>query len=432
MADFARSKDTAVQLQLDRLATSSTAGDRLGLDRISRLLDRLGRPQDALPPVFHVAGTNGKGSTCAFLRAAIEAAGLSVHVFTSPHLVRFNERIRLAGELIDDESLADLLEEVIDAGKGIDASFFEVITAVAFLAFARTPADACIIEVGLGGRLDATNVVERPVVCGIASLGLDHQQFLGSDLVGIAREKAAIAKPGVPLVTLDYPEEVMEAVQGVAEKAGTDPCPALRRWHYGVARGRLQYRDGDGALMVPLPTMQGLHQLDNCALALAMLRHQRAIHVPLHALKQMPLVARWPGRLQQLGPGPLVAAAGGAAIWVDGGHNPDAAERIADWLEERPAPPALVIGLLANKDAQGFVAPLAALASEIRFVPVPGHDSHAADWLARLATAEGARKVSSASSLEDAVRRLDAPEVAILGSLYLAGEALAANDEAPD
>jgi len=192
--DFARSTDPAVQAQLDRLANLSPGGDRLGLDRITKLLDRLGRPQDSLPPVFHVAGTNGKGSACAFLRAILEAAGLKVHLFTSPHLVRFNERIRLAGTLIGDEMLAALLSEVLDSSEGIEPSLFEVTTAAAFLAFAREPADACVVEVGLGGRLDATNVIASPLVCGIAGLGHDHRQWLGRTLARIAAEKAGIAK----------------------------------------------------------------------------------------------------------------------------------------------------------------------------------------------------------------------------------------------
>src|SRR6187551_158650 len=196
MADFARSDSAAVQAQLDRLATLSPGGDRLGLDRISRLLERLGRPQDRLPPVLHGAGTNGKGSTCAFLRSILEAAGHSVHAFTSPHLVRFNERIRIAGKLIDDALLAALLKEVLDASQGIDPSFFEATTAVAFLAFAQTAADACIVEVGLGGRLDATNIIESPLVCGIAGLGIDHSQWLGRTVSDIAMEKASIAKRG--------------------------------------------------------------------------------------------------------------------------------------------------------------------------------------------------------------------------------------------
>src|SRR3954468_9103614 len=199
MADHATSDNPAVQRQLDRLAALSPGADILGLERISALTARLGHPERGLPPVFHVAGTNGKGSTCAYLRAAFEAAGLKAHVYTSPHLVRFNERIRIAGRLIDDDLLADLLEEALDAAEGIEPSFFEATTAAAFLAFARTPADACIVEVGLGGRLDATNVIPAPAVCGIAQLGLDHQQFLGDRIEDVAAEKAGIAKKDAPL-----------------------------------------------------------------------------------------------------------------------------------------------------------------------------------------------------------------------------------------
>jgi dihydrofolate synthase/folylpolyglutamate synthase len=245
------------------------------------LLERLGRPQEALPPLFHVAGTNGKGSTCAFLRAGLEAAGHSVHLFTSPHLVRFNERIRLNGRLIEDEALAELLKEVIDSGDSLDASFFEVVTAAAFLAFCRSPADAAIVEVGLGGRLDATNVIERPLVCGIAALGLDHQQFLGTDIASIAREKAGIAKRGVPLVVGNNADEPLEVIEAVSERVGAPLFPAFRRWHFGVSHGRLQYRDEQGALMVPLPVLDGDHQIDNCALAVAMLRHQDKLDAPL-------------------------------------------------------------------------------------------------------------------------------------------------------
>src|SRR3954471_16078809 len=230
MMDFARSSNPDVQAQLDRLAKLSPAGDRLGLDRIRELLERLGRPQDALPPVFHVAGTNGKGSTCAFLRAALEAAGYTVHAFTSPHLVRFNERIRIAGRLIDDEPLAKLLTEVIDAGVGIEPSFFEVATAVAILAFARTPADACILEVGLGGRLDATNIVERPAVTGISDLGFDHQHFLGKRLIDIAGEKAGIAKRDVALVTQNYPPRIARRIGEIAAATGAPWLPRRQSW----------------------------------------------------------------------------------------------------------------------------------------------------------------------------------------------------------
>jgi dihydrofolate synthase/folylpolyglutamate synthase len=220
MPDHAVSDSPLVQQQLDRLATLSPGADILGLERISALLDRLGNPELRLPPVFHVAGTNGKGSTCAFLRAAIEAAGLKAHAYTSPHLVRFNERIRLGGRLIEDEPLADLLRETLDAAAGISPSFFEATTAAAFLAFSREPADACIVEVGLGGRLDATNIIPSPAVCGIAQLGLDHQAFLGRSLEGIAAEKAGIAKKDVPLVTQQYPDRIAKRIGEAAAAAG--------------------------------------------------------------------------------------------------------------------------------------------------------------------------------------------------------------------
>ncbi len=230
MKEVIRSADPRVAALIDRQATQYRDRDQLGLDRIAALLDRLGRPQDRLPPVFHVAGTNGKGSTCAFLRAALEAAGQRVHAFTSPHLVRYNERIRIAGKLIDDERLAELMGRVLDANDEIGASLFEVNTAVAFLAFAETPADACILEVGLGGRLDATNVIERPLVCGIASLGLDHQAFLGNTMVDVAAEKAGIAKRGVPLVTQLYPPAIADRIGEIAREAGA---------HLGAARAAL-------------------------------------------------------------------------------------------------------------------------------------------------------------------------------------------------
>src|SRR5205085_2185768 len=265
MADFARSTHPGVQAQLDRLSMLSPAGDRLGLDRTRELLDRLGRPQDQLPPLFHVAGTNGKGSTIAFLRAALEASGHRVHAFTSPHLVRFNERIRVSGRLIDDESLAGLLSEVLDAGSGIEPSFFEVATAAAILAFARTPADACILEVGLGGRLDATNIIERPLVTGISNLALDHQQFLGRTISDVAGEKAGIAKAGVPLVTQLYPRAVAGRISDVSREVGGDWLPRGTSWEAVIRRGRLRYSDERGDLDLPLPRLPGRHQAMNAA-----------------------------------------------------------------------------------------------------------------------------------------------------------------------
>jgi len=406
MADFARSAHPGVQAQLDRLAMLSPAGDRLGLERITDLLDRLDRPQDRLPPVFHVAGTNGKGSTVAFLRAALEAAGHSVHAFTSPHLVRFNERIRVAGRLIDDELLAALLTEVIDAGGGIEPSFFEVATAAALLAFARTPADACILEVGLGGRLDSTNVIDQPAVSGIASIALDHQQFLGSTLAEIAAEKAGIAKRSVPLVSLAQPAEAEAAIVAVAAERGATLLLEGRDWTV----------DPDFK-----PGLAGPHQRRNAGLAWAMLSAQDSLHVSRASFLEAIATARWPARFQRLSDGPLV---GQIATWVDGAHNPGAARALADALAETGAMH-IILGILANKDADAIVAALRPQALSFTFVPVPDHDHHDPDDLARRF---GGR---AAASLRDALANLPAPRL-IAGSLYLTGEALAANGEIPD
>jgi dihydrofolate synthase/folylpolyglutamate synthase len=422
VADHARSDDPAVQTQLDRFAQLSPGRDILGLERITALLDLLGNPHHRLPPVFHVAGTNGKGSTCAFLRAALEAAGRTVHVYTSPHLVRFNERIRVAGKLIDDITLAPLLAEVLDVAEAhaIGPSFFEATTAAAFLAFSRTPADACVIEVGLGGRLDATNVV-TPVVCGIAQVGIDHQAFLGDTLLEIGREKAGIAKLGVPVMIIDQDDdaldrELAEAVIG----RGATAYPAFRRWFYGTAHNRLQYRDELGALMTPLPAMSGCHQIRNAALAIAMIRHQSAVDIPLAAIKRGVAKAHWPARLQRLDVGPLTET---GDIWIDGAHNAAAAEVLA--LELAQQPMHLIIGILANKDADAILAALAPHALSLTFLAVPGHDSHDP---AELAGRWGGRV---AQSLEEALAARTAPTM-VVGSLYLCGEVLRLNEQLPD
>jgi dihydrofolate synthase/folylpolyglutamate synthase len=436
MADFATSTSPAVQTQLDRLPLISPGGDRLGLDRIRDLLDRLGRPQDALPPLFHVAGTNGKGSTCAFLRAALEASGRSVHMFSSPHLVRFNERIRVAGALIDDEQLATLLTEVLDASTGIQPSFFEVATAVALLAFSRTPADACILEVGLGGRLDATNVVEHPLVCGIASLGLDHQSWLGRSLVEIAGEKAAIAKRGVPLVTQLYPLQVASRIAEIAADARAPWMPRGGPWDAIVRQGKLRYRDAQGNLDLPLPRLPGRHQALNAALAVAMLRHQERIAVPESALAAAMGWANWPARMEKLSDGPLTGLAPpGTDVWVDGGHNPSAARAIATYAKRNFAgdkPFVLMFASLTTKDARGVLAPFAGIADRVLTVPIHGHESRDPTDLAQLAISLG-MPAEPHATLQSALRALTGPSrVLIFGSLYLAGVALAANDQLPD
>jgi dihydrofolate synthase/folylpolyglutamate synthase len=438
VADFARSTDPAVQAQLDRLTLLSPGADILGLERITRLLARVGNPHLRLPPVLHVAGTNGKGSTCAFLRAALEAAGLRVHVYSSPHLVRFNERIRVAGTLIGDATLAPLLAEVLDAGGDIGASFFEVTTAAAFLAFARTSADACVIEVGLGGRLDATNIVPAPIATGIAQLGIDHQAFLGDTLPQIAREKAGIAKPGVPLVTMRYDPEIAAVVAA----AGVPVLAEGTAWTYAVDGDQLTYRDAKGTVETPLPTLSGPHQPGNLALAIAMLRHQDALAIPATALAAAATSARWPARMQRLGNGPLAALLpAGTPVWLDGGHNAAAGAAIAGTVAEVAAdrPCHLVLGMLANKDPEGLIAPLAARLASVTTVPIPGHAHHAPAELATLVARLGVPMTGTAENVADALRitaeRVEGggqSAVLILGSLYLAGVVLEANGELPD
>ncbi|SFR82086.1 bifunctional folylpolyglutamate synthase/dihydrofolate synthase [Sphingomonas jatrophae] len=443
MPDFAVSSDPEVQAQLDRLGALSPGADVLGLDRISRLLDRLGNPERSLPPVFHVAGTNGKGSTCAYLRAALEAAGHKVHVYTSPHLVRFNERIRLGGRLIEDAVLAALLAEVLDVADGIGPSFFEVTTTAAFLAFSRTPAAACVIEVGLGGRLDATNVIAKPAITGIAQLGLDHQAFLGDSLPGIAAEKAGIAKADVPLVTLHYPAALLDRIGQVVRGVGATWLAKGGGWDVAAYRGKLHYQDATGALELPLPRLAGAHQVMNAGLAIAMLRHQQAVTVPPSAIRAAMGWAEWPARLQLLAEGPLPAKLPqGATLWLDGGHNPAAARALADHFRKQSAgrPLHIVMGLLANKDAAGVLAPFAGSGATLHPVPVPGHAHHAPEDLARMAADTGLRTAAAAADVPAALDAIavtldpaaPAPVVLVAGSLYLAGAVLAANGTLPD
>lgn len=433
MPDHARSSDPAVQAQLDRFAQLSPGRDILGLERITTLLDLLDNPHRRLPPVFHVAGTNGKGSTCAFLRAALEAAGMRVHVYTSPHLVRFNERIRVAGHLIDDAALAPLLAEVLDVAEAHDVgpSFFEATTAAAFLAFSRIPADACVIEVGLGGRLDATNVV-TPVVCGIAQIGVDHQAFLGDTIVEIASEKAGIAKPGVPVVCLSQSPDVAAAIERVVSGAG---APLL-----------LEGRDWQIDTMLK-PGLAGAHQLRNANLALQMLVALQNVAIPQRYDHQGFEIVRalgwtlcsegqwndafqkvsWPARYQRLPDGPLTRD---GPVWIDGAHNAAAAEVLSTELAKHPMH--LVLGILANKDTDGILRALAPHALSLTFVDVPDHESHdaaalAAAWGGRAATSLLDALVAPASA--GATKRGD---TLIVGSLYLAGEALRLNGTPPE
>ena len=416
MRDFAYHADPNVQRQLDRLSALSLPQGRLGLDTVRTLLARLGDPHERLPPVLHVAGTNGKGSVCAFLTAILEADRQRVHRTTSPHLVRYNERILLAGEEIGDAALAELLREVLDAGKGLAPSFFEATIAAAFLAFARTPANACVVEVGLGGRFDATNVLPSPAACGIAALGIDHAQFLlapeggvpQAPLARIAFEKAGIVKPGVPVAALSYPEEAVLEIERAAMAAGAPLAMAGRDWHWSATATGLHYADRHGELALPRPALEGEHQLANAALAIAMLRHQDRVTVTRDAIAQGLRTATWPGRLQRIDHPTR-------PIWVDGGHNPLAGQALARrFAGERLH---LVIGMLANKDAAGFIEPLRDIAASVTIVPVPGHEAHPATAFDEMRAAPAVDKALSA--LPD-----DGLPVLVTGSLYLVGEVL--------
>lgn len=416
MKEVIRSADPRIAALIARQATQSRDSDQLGLERVAALLDRLGRPQDRLPPVIHVAGTNGKGSTIAFLRAGLEAAGYRVHAFTSPHLVRYNERIRLAGRLIDDNRLDRLMGKVLDANDDIGASLFEVNTAVAFLAFNEVPADVVLLEVGLGGRLDATNIVERPLVTAIASLGLDHADFLGDTIEQVAAEKAGIAKGGVPLVCLAQPPEAKAVT---IEKAAATNAPLL-----------LEGRDWDlDATLVP--TLPGVHQLRNANLAWTILTAQSLLSVAIDDFRAGLANASWPARLQQLHDGPLVdALAPGSELWIDGGHNPEAARLVADhirleWNDGLPL--ALLFASLASKDSEGVLRPFVGLADQVVTLPIDGHDCRDPADLAAMARQLGF-DASPRASIPDALSAITtSSRVLIFGSLYLAGEALALN-----
>ncbi len=448
MKDFASSGDPEVQAQLDRLSALSLPQGRIGLEVVHEILDRLGNPERNLPPVFHVAGTNGKGSTCAYLRAILEAQGLTVHVATKPHLVRYNERIRVAGKLISDDMLAELLEEVLDISEDLGPSFFEVTTAATFLAFARVPADACVIEVGLGGRLDATNVMVRPAACGISSLGVDHHQFLLNDEPGapspdnpevrIAFEKVGIAREGSPMVTQNYRED-MEAM--IARRCAEEGAPLFMRgkaWNADVSTDGIAYSDAKGALTLPLPQMPGSHQGDNAALAVAMLRHQDIVEVSPEAMAEGIRSAIWPARLQVLADGPLTRMLPEALVLLDGGHNPDAAVAMAKFLDAQAEKPVdAIVGMLSAKDARTTLTTIAPHLASLTAIPIDGSEYHPLEDLAGIAKDAGVAQTLTANSLEEALQAIAARHkkggtVLIAGSLYLAGNVLKANGEVPD
>ena len=416
---------------LERLTRLHPQVIDLSLTRMLRLLADLGNPQDRLPPVIHIAGTNGKGSVVATLRALFEASGKRVHAYTSPHLVRFAERIRIAGALPADADLAALLEAVEAANAGQSITFFEATTAAAFLAFAQTPADVCLLETGLGGRLDATNVVARPVATLLTTIGLDHQDYLGDTIAAIATEKAHILKAGVPAISAFQPPEA-EAV--IAAHAATIGAPLWRRphdWDCAEVADGFRIAAPGLAVRAPCPPLLGAHQTANAALALAG-AHASAL-IPITdalAAAALPLVS-WPGRLQRLDDGAVVAELG-RQLWVDGGHNPNAGEAIAPilkrWAEDGPLD--VILGMQTTKDPAGYLRAIAPAVRTLRAVPVASAPSpFRAEDLAGIARAAGISRVATHASWHAALaaERGDDARVLVAGSLYLVGEVLAAN-----
>jgi dihydrofolate synthase / folylpolyglutamate synthase len=418
----------------------------LSLDRLQRLLAALDHPEKKLPPVIHVAGTNGKGSTIAFLRAILEAAGKRVHTYTSPHLVRFNERFRLGapgeGKLVSDGELTAAMEECERVNAGAPITVFEITTAAGLLLFARHPADVLLLEVGLGGRLDATNVIENPLVTIITRISIDHTDFLGDSLEKIAAEKAGILKRGVPAVIAAQSRDALAVIEREAAKVHAPLKIAGEDWTATEERGRLVYQDEAGLLDLPPPRLYGRHQYENAGLAIAALRTIKQFAIPAAAFDAGMTKADWPARLHRLGHGPLVdLAPAGSELWLDGGHNPDGGRAIAAALadlEERVSRPlVLIVGMLANKDCEGFLSNFAGLARRTIAVPVPGAEKGlTAEAVAGTARAIGLSATSrdSLSEALDAARKLDLdppPRILITGSLYLAGEVLRENGTLP-
>ncbi len=401
----------------------------LVLDRVWRLLAAVGNPQDRLPPVIHIAGTNGKGSTQAMIRAGLEQSGAMVHAYTSPHLARFHERIRLAGELISEDALTEVLDRCYAANGGEPITYFEITTVAGLLAFAETPADYTLLEVGLGGRLDATNVVAKPALTVITPVDLDHQQYLGETLPEIAGEKAGIIKRGVPCVVGPQHDAALEVIERQAARLGAPPLAYGQHWHVTTERGRLVYQDERGLLDLPLPNLPGPHQIMNAGAAIAALRALGQDEVACEAAVSG---AYWPARMERLTKGPLVDLATPAELWLDGGHNPAAGHALAATLKEQPKRPThLICGMLNTKDIAGYMAPLAAVADSLHAVSIPGE----ANTIPAEKTAEVAASVglaaTMASSVQDAITAITkkSPNARILicGSLYLAGHVMREN-----
>ncbi|HJW41209.1 MAG TPA: folylpolyglutamate synthase/dihydrofolate synthase family protein [Rhizomicrobium sp.] len=435
-ADF---RSTAV---LERLLKLHPKKIDLALDRILRLLHDLGDPQKKMPPTIHVAGTNGKGSVCAFSRAMLEAQGLKVHMHTSPHLVRFHERIRIAGQLISEDELVATLEECerVNAGKPI--TYFEITDAAMFLAFSRHPADALVLEVGLGGKFDATNVIDKPAMTVIQPVDLDHQDFFGSDIRNIAAEKAGIIKPGVPLIVGPQDDAPREVILARADRLSAPAYVFGQDFSAHQEHGRMVYQDEHGLLDLPLPKLIGRHQIENASVAIAALRHANRGWGTDQAIETGLYTVDWPARLQRLTRGPLVdLAPKGAEIWLDGGHNPHCAaavsRAIADLEEKAERPLYLICGMLRTKDAVGYLSAYRGLARHVVTVNIHGEAaSLGAGALYDMARQAGL-DAQPAEDLEDAMLQLQAwsrahpkeppPRILICGSLYLAGQVLAEN-----
>ena len=400
----------------------------LTLDRVHRLLAALGNPERSLPPVVHIAGTNGKGSTQAMMRAGMEAAGATVHAYTSPHLARFHERIRLAGELISEPALTALLDECVQANGLDEITFFEITTCAAFLAFARTKADWTLLEVGLGGRLDATNVMS-PHLSIITPVSLDHQQFLGETVAEIAFEKAGIIKRGVPVVVGPQTDEGMAVIEHQAARMGAPVLAFGQQWHVMQEHGRLVFQDENGLLDLPLPNLPGPHQIQNAGAALAALRH---LGFDAAACDAAVTLAYWPARMQRLRTGPLVEAAPQVELWLDGGHNPAGGQAIAATLARMPQRPThLICGMLNTKDVLGYMQPVAAQATTLTAVSIPGEKNTLPAEVTRDAALAAGIPATTAPSVAEALSNIAAkdPEARVLicGSLYLAGSVLREN-----
>jgi dihydrofolate synthase / folylpolyglutamate synthase len=395
------------------------------------ILAKLGHPERKLPPVVHIAGTNGKGSTLAITRAMMEAAGLKVHTYTSPHLVRFHERICVAGELISEEALSALLEECEVVNGQEPITFFEITTAAAFLAFARTPADYLILEVGLGGRLDATNVIDHPAVCVITSIGLDHQQYLGDTIEEIAREKAGILKRGCIGIVGAQSPEVRDEIEKVAAKVGAPLKIANQDWQSYSDHGRLVFQDEDGLMDLPMPALRGPHQIDNAGNAIAAVRTLKDSRITDDAIAQGLKNVTWPARLQNLGAGHLRAFVSSSnEMWLDGGHNGPAGVVLAQAMGQMPKRPLVMVwGMLNSKHPGAFIANFKGLAGLVVTLAIPDEaNALVAEDLSRIALENGLKAVPAAT-LEQALEKAAAfnpnARILICGSLYLAGHVLA-------